>query len=213
MNKFSKELVETIAALYSGDAMKGDPTEIKITGHVVWLAQQAKKERAGAAGESAENEFSNRLTDCRSRLLDADALLNYLHKPENLNHMLESDSPEVTLAAMIERTFDLVSDACGKTELLCKQYEAEPKSLPTPNDAQARHESRVEDAGAEHFNNIDLIHEHTRSMLLMMLVYLEQARDGGSELSGLIVENYVGQMIDNMDRAGQEMRALAEVGR
>ncbi|MEC9385451.1 MAG: hypothetical protein VX393_03580 [Pseudomonadota bacterium] len=159
------------------------------------------------------SEFSNCLTDCRSRLLDADALLNYLHKPENLNHMLESDSPEVTLAAMIDRTFDLVSDACGKTELLFKQYESEQKSQPTPNDAQAMHESRVEDAGAEHFNNIDLIHEHTRSMLLMMLVYLEQARDGGSELSGLIVENYVGQMIDNMDRAGQEMRALAEVGR
>ncbi|WP_396623189.1 hypothetical protein [Marinobacter sp. W-8] len=157
-------------------------------------------------------KLSNHLTDCRSRLLDADALLNYLRKPENLNHMLESDSPEVTLAAMIERTFDLVSDACGKTELLCKQYEAEPRSLPTQSDAQATHES-MEDAGAEHFNNIDMIHEHTRSMLLMMLVYLEQARDGGSELSGLIVETYVGQLIDNMDRAGQEMRALAEVGR
>ena len=46
-------------------------------------------------------------------------------------------------------------------------------------DAQAMHEPSMRDAGAEHFNNIDLIHEYTRSMLLMMSVYLEQAREGG----------------------------------
>jgi hypothetical protein len=80
-------------------------------------------------------------------------------------------------------------------------------------DTQAMHEPSMKDAGAEHFNNIDLIHEYTRSMLLMMSVYLEQAREGGTQINGIALENYVGQMIDNMDRAVQEMRALAEVER
>lgn len=207
MNKFAKELVETIAALYSGDAMKGDPTEIKITGHVVWLAQQAKKEWAGDAGESTENEFSNRLTDCRSRLLDADALLNYLRKPENLNHMLESDSPEVTLAAMIERTFNLVSDACGETEILCRARD--PELAAEANDSLKVTGSTPAVEGVEALDTIDMIHEHTRSMLLMMLVYLEQAREGGTGLNELVLENYVGQMIDNMDRAVEASCALS----
>ncbi len=46
-------------------------------------------------------KLSNRLTDCRSRLLDAEALLNFIRKPEYLNTLLEADSQEVTVGAMV----------------------------------------------------------------------------------------------------------------
>ncbi len=48
---------------------------------------------------------------------------------------------------------------------------------------------------------MDQIHEQTRSMLLMMLVYLEQAREGGEQVNGIVLENYVGQLMSNMDHA------------
>lgn len=48
------ELVDAVAGLYSGKAMKGDQTEVAINGHIVWLAQQAQKElRAGQRNEAA----------------------------------------------------------------------------------------------------------------------------------------------------------------
>lgn len=57
------------------------------------------------------NKFSNPLTDRRSRLLDAEALLHHLQNRENLNNLLENDSPEVTLGAMIDKSWQLVGEA------------------------------------------------------------------------------------------------------
>ncbi|MBY5961724.1 hypothetical protein [Marinobacter nauticus] len=153
-------------------------------------------------------KLSNHLTDCRSRLLDADALLNHLSKPENLEHLLSSDSPEVTLGALIERAYSLVSDACGDTELLCSAHNSEVVAEENDSSGGAGSTPAVE--GVEALNTIDMIHEHTRSMLLMMLVYLEQAREGGTGLNELVLENYVGQMIDNMDRAVEASCALSK---
>ncbi|WP_286749427.1 hypothetical protein [Marinobacter sp. UBA2688] len=68
------------------------------------------------------NKFSNRLTDCRSRLLDAEAILHHLHNPENLNHLLEECSPEVTLGAMIDKAWELVSEASGDCEAMTESY-------------------------------------------------------------------------------------------
>ncbi len=43
----AQALVERIAGLYSGEALPNDPTELRITGHDVYLAQKAKAELGG----------------------------------------------------------------------------------------------------------------------------------------------------------------------
>lgn len=62
-------------------------------------------------------------------------------------------------------------------------------------------------------DDLGMIHSQTRSMLLMMLVYLEQAREGGQEMNGLTLENYVGQLISNMEQAEQSTKALTDLFR
>lgn len=54
------ELVDVIASLYSGKAMKGDRTELVITGHVVWLAQKARDELQAVQGRAFKsNPFAD----------------------------------------------------------------------------------------------------------------------------------------------------------
>ena len=65
-------------------------------------------------------------------------------------------------------------------------------------------------AGGEQIDIMDEIHEQTRSMLLMMMVYLQQERTGGTELNGLALENYVCQMMSNIDRAIEASYALSK---
>ncbi len=213
MNNFSKELIETIAALYSGEAMKGDPTEIKITGHVVWLAQQAKK--VADAGNSKGNKFSDRLTNCRSRLLDGEAILNYLHKPENLNNLLEECSPEVTLAAMIDKAWHLVGEACGDTEHMCDTHDEEVKAE-VQTIAREIHDTLQKPQTAsparynQHLDTIDEIHEQTRSLLHMLMLNHRRASQGEEALSDSQLENYAWQLVNNMDRAIEASCALSE---
>lgn len=162
------------------------------------------------------NKFSNRLTDCRSRLLDAEAILNHLHHPENLHHLLENCSPEVTIGAMIDKAWDLVANASGDCEAMT---EASDEDLKAELKATVRDEGepvRRETARPHLINSVDdlgTLHTQTHSMLMMMLVYLEQAREGGSELNGLIVENYVGQLIANIEQAEKATQALVDVFR
>lgn len=210
MNNFSKELIETIATLYSGEAMKGDPTEIKITGHVVWLAQQAKK--AAEAGNSKGNKFSNRLTDCRSRLLDAEAILHHLHKPENLAHLLEECSPEVTLGAMIDKAWNLVSEASGDCEAMT---EASDEDLKAELQATVREVAQPDtevtaDPAIRHFDALDEIHAQTDSLLSMLFLYFGQLGPEGEELHPHIVQNYLWQLQNNMKRAQEVSNALYE---
>ena len=42
-----RALVDRVASLYSGKALPNDPTELRITGHDVYLAQQAQAELGG----------------------------------------------------------------------------------------------------------------------------------------------------------------------
>ena len=44
----------------------------------------------------------------------------------------------------------------------------------------------------------------------MLMVYLEQARDGGEELSEIALENYVGQLVTNMEQAEKATQALID---
>ncbi|MCP4063712.1 MAG: hypothetical protein GY740_10730 [Gammaproteobacteria bacterium] len=206
MNNFSKELIETIAALYSGEAMKGDPTEIKITGHVVWLAQQAKK--AADAGNSKGNKFSDRLTNCRSRLLDGEAILHHLHKPENLAHLLEECSPEVTLGAMIDKAWNLVSEASGDCEAMT---EASDEDLKAELQETVQEVQGVQEEGnplVKYFDALDEIHAQTDSLLAMFLLYLNQAHDGGETFNEHLLANYVWQLQSNMKRAQEVSEEL-----
>jgi hypothetical protein len=49
------------------------------------------------------SNYTPKLDDCRSRLLDAEALLHHLSKPEYLNSLLEACSSEVTIGAIVEK--------------------------------------------------------------------------------------------------------------
>lgn len=161
------------------------------------------------------NNLSNRLTDCRSRLLDAEALLHHLHKPENLNDLLESDSPEITLGAMIDKAWRLVAEARGDCESMCETHDDAVKAVVRNVAAEHHHAIRKPEQASpadysQPLDTIDLIHEQTRSMLLMMLAYLEQARGSGAKINGVSLENYVGQMMSNMDQAVEASCALSE---
>jgi hypothetical protein len=46
------------------------------------------------------NSYSTKMTDMRRQMFDAEALLNFLCKPENLQNLLASDSPDVVIGAL-----------------------------------------------------------------------------------------------------------------
>ncbi|MBO6811721.1 MULTISPECIES: hypothetical protein [Marinobacter] len=161
------------------------------------------------------NKFSNRLTDCRSRLLDAEAILNHLHHPENLHHLLENCSPEVTIGAMIDKAWDLVANASGDCEAMTEASEEDLKAElhQTVRRLQgAAPESQETDSSsfAQHIDTIDEIHEQSRSMLCMLMLYLSQAREGGETLTESMLENYTWQLQANMERAIEASCALSE---
>lgn len=61
------------------------------------------------------------LEENRSHLFDAEALLLFLQKRENLNLILNSDSPEVMLGALIDKAAEHVSHATGETTALIER--------------------------------------------------------------------------------------------
>ena len=186
------------------------------------------------------NKFSSKLTNTRSRLLDAEATLQFLNDRENLNNVLDQGCPDVVLGALISQVDNLVSQACEDCELMEKvhneDFMAELKqSAREARDylvqsgqagsqnagpaAKAKTEKHERQGAAEitkkpfidPVDDLGMLHSQTKSMLLMMMLYLEQAREGGSELSGLALENYVGQLMRNMEQAEQATQALTEI--
>ncbi|PHQ24169.1 hypothetical protein CLH62_14640 [Marinobacter guineae] len=163
------------------------------------------------------NKFSSCLTDCRSRLLDAEATLNFLNSRENLNNLLEHDSPDVVIGAMISQAWNLVASASGDCEAMCDTHDdqvtAEIKKTAAEIVNYQREPTTQESANTQLMNPVDdlgALHSQTRSMLLMMMLYLERAREGGSELSGVALENYVGQLISNVEQAEQATMKLTK---
>lgn len=161
------------------------------------------------------NKFSNKLDDMRARLLDAEAILHHLHKPENLNHLLDECSPEVTLGAMIDKAWNLVSEASGDCEAMTKasddDFRAELKEtaaefirLETGAEQVSRH------SVSQHLDTIDEIHEQTRSLLHMLMLNHRRASQGEEALSDSQLENYAWQLVANMDRAIEASCALSE---
>ncbi|WP_421860784.1 hypothetical protein [Marinobacter salarius] len=162
------------------------------------------------------NKFSNRLTDCRSRLLDAEANLNFMRNRENLQTLLSHDSPDVVVGAMIDHAWNLVAAASGDCEAMT---EAEDEDLKAELRESVRGITQqaikplAESANASLDNPVDdlcLIHSQTQALLLMLMVYLEQAKDGGEELSEIALENYVGQLVTNMEQAEKATQALID---
>jgi len=64
------------------------------------------------------NSYSAKMEDMRSQMLDAEALLNFMRKPENLQNMLEGDSPDIVIGALMERAWSLTSNASGERTAL-----------------------------------------------------------------------------------------------
>ncbi|WP_373190469.1 hypothetical protein [Halomonas sp.] len=58
------------------------------------------------------------LEENRSHLFDAEALLLFLQKRENLSLILEGESPEVMLGALIDKAASHVSHTTGETTRL-----------------------------------------------------------------------------------------------
>lgn len=161
------------------------------------------------------NKFSNRLTDCRSRLLDAEAILNHLHHPENLHHLLENCSPEVTIGAMIDKAWDLVANASGDCEAMTEASDEDLKAElhQTVRRLQAAApESQETDSSsfAQHLDTIDEIHEQSRSLLHMLMLNHRRASQGEEALSDSNLESYTWQLVNNMDRAIEASCALSE---
>lgn len=61
------------------------------------------------------------LEENRGHLFDAEVLLLFLKKRENLNLILNGDSPEVMLGALIDKAAEHVSHATGETTLLIEE--------------------------------------------------------------------------------------------
>ncbi|MDS1310499.1 hypothetical protein [Marinobacter xiaoshiensis] len=59
------------------------------------------------------NKYSDQLSIIQTSLFEAEALLNFMRKPEYLNTLLEADSPDIVLGAMLEKAWDHVANASG----------------------------------------------------------------------------------------------------
>jgi hypothetical protein len=60
-------------------------------------------------------------------------------------------------------------------------------------------------------DTLSTLHSQTDAMLLLMLVYLEQAREGGEQINSIALENYVGQMKSNMEQAERATMKLVDM--
>ena len=162
------------------------------------------------------NKFSNRLTDCRSRLLDAEANLNFMRNRENLQTLLDHDSPDVVVGAMIDQAWNLVAEASGDCEFMqnthnddflaeLKQSAAEGVAPVVEDVAVSRSTNYL-----HHVDTICEIHDQTGSMLSMFMLYLSQARDGGETFKESVLESYVWQLLSNIERGQAASKALCE---
>tara|TARA_B100001105_G_scaffold38817_1_gene27757 strand:- start:28495 stop:28839 length:345 start_codon:yes stop_codon:yes gene_type:complete len=73
---------------------------------------RAASQTLNGGAAMTENTF-NLIYGARTKLFDADAMLMFLNKEENLQSILNQDSPEVVLKAMINHAANLVSEATG----------------------------------------------------------------------------------------------------
>lgn len=172
------------------------------------------------------NKFSNRLTDCRSRLLDAEANLNFMRNRENLNTLLEHDSPDVVVGAMIDHAWNLVAEASGDCEAMTEicnedlgvelhhtakeileaghasgEKAAKPDSLPAAAGLTAH---------SKHMDMLDEIHEQSLAMLNMLMLNHRHASQGEESLADSVLESYTWQLVNNMERAVKAAAALSE---
>ena len=170
------------------------------------------------------NKFSNRLTDCRSRLLDAEAILNHLHHPENLHHLLENCSPEVTIGAMIDKAWDLVANASGDCEAMTEASNEDLGAELHHTAKEILEAGRVSDEKAaklsppvtslaghvEHMDTLDEIHEQSLALLDMLMLNYRHAGQGEEALADKVLENYTWQLKSNLERAIKASDALSE---
>lgn len=152
------------------------------------------------------NKFSNRLTDCRSRLLDAEATLNFLRNRENLSNLLEHDSPDVVVGAMIDQAWNLVASASGDCEGMTEASDEDLKAELKANAQEVREPKPqvvgpIVQAQKETMEQIDEIHTQTYSLLSMLFLYFGQLGPDGEELHPHIVQNYLWQLQSNVKRA------------
>lgn len=152
------------------------------------------------------NKFSNRLNDCRSRLLDAEATLNFMRSRENLNNLLDHDSPDVVVGAMIDQAWSLVATASGDCEAMTEASDEDLKAelQAAVGEVRERKPSKVgliDEGRRETMEQIDEIHVQTDSLISMLLLYLDQARDGGEIFNEHVLSNYVWQLQSNVRRA------------
>ena len=149
------------------------------------------------------SNFSNHLTNARSRLLDAEALLLFLRNQENLTTLLNADSPEVTIGAMIDKAWDLVANASGDCEAMTESYSENSDAEPP---IQAKVAGLPECMG--HIDTIDEIHEQSSAMLNMLMLHHRQASQGEESMSDSVLEGYTWQLVNNLERADKATEAL-----
>lgn len=171
------------------------------------------------------NKFSNKLTDTRARLLDAEATLHFLNNRENLNNLLDEGCPDVVLGALIGQVDNLVSQACEDCELMEKIHnddflaelrqsaseardyiENGPKGSPPVVAAGAPEPTRH----SEHMDTLDEIHEQSLAMLNMLMLNHRHASQGEESLADSVLESYTWQLVNNMERAVKAAAALSE---
>lgn len=152
------------------------------------------------------NNFSNRLNDCRSRLLDAEATLNFMRSRENLNNLLEHDSPDVVVGAMIDQAWRLVATASGDCEAITDASDEDLKkelkaTVREVGERMPPKAEQIDEARKETMEQIDEIHVQTDSLISMLLLYLDQAGNGGEIFNEHVLSNYVWQLQSNVRRA------------
>lgn len=105
---------------------------------------------------------------------------------ENPGKWIDEDSHEVLVSALSAQAKEKLLDGVS----LVNEILADEMGGPGMNDVNP-------------IDRLNMLHEQTGSMLVMMMVYLDQLRDGGEAISETVLEGYVGQMKANMELAGQ----------
>jgi hypothetical protein len=167
------------------------------------------------------NSYSAKMEDMRSRMLDAEAILHFMRKPEHIQNLLEGDSPDVVIGALMERAWSPTSSASGdyfalidvRDEDLGAELHRTALEL-IADGSIVQIDKNAPGAGLtnhiEHIDKLDESHEQTKAMLSVLMLYLGQAGDGWDILNESVITSYAWQMMNNMERAKAASTAIHE---
>jgi hypothetical protein len=161
------------------------------------------------------NKYSPKIDDLRARVLDTETLLHFMRDRENLQNMLDHGCPADPIRAMLDSAYNSISEAnefcIALQEASDEDFQAELKLSAREARAHLVQSGQAKPAGEvvpdeqrvaeiRHFDQMDEIHAQTDALLAMLLLYMNQAHQGGDTFNEHLLADYVWQLQSNNQR-------------